>query len=98
MIWAAMPKKCRRFCPLDLLLIYQPQICLVNQGRGLQGMAGPLTPQVMVCQAVQFVIDHWNQSFQRLLVARVPARKQIVNGVGRELWHKYRCGGGWSKQ
>ncbi len=58
--------------PADLPPPHQPQVELVDQGGGLEGVAGPLAHEVGPSQAPQVVHDQRNQSLQGLRVAAAP--------------------------
>jgi len=47
----------RPILPVHAVLIHQPDICLVNQGRGLKRMAGSLRPHVPSSQMPQVCVD-----------------------------------------
>ena len=62
--------------PLHALVIHQAHIGFVDQGRGLQAVAGTLTIHVTARQAVELVINDGGQRFERALVPVAPGAQQ----------------------
>ena len=48
---------------LDLLDIHQSEVRLVNQGRGLQRLAGLLIREFDGSEFAKFVVDKWQKPF-----------------------------------
>jgi hypothetical protein len=60
--------------PLDMLETNQPDKGLVHQSSRVQGVPHPLARHVMVCDAMQLVVEKRDQ-----LVHRVPAsRRELI--------------------
>src|SRR3989454_8867372 len=74
--------------PQYLLLIDKPEVCLVNQVRGLESLVGALTAQVAASLTTQFLIYHWNQPVQRLPVPVAPFDEHLRDISWRRLRHK----------
>ena len=68
--WAETAKKCVRFCHCTRARIDQPEVRLVDQRRGLQGVACPFTLHVPMRQAAELVVDERHQPLQRPFVPR----------------------------
>src|SRR5688572_13086606 len=58
--------------PVNALVIDQPQVGFVDQGRGLQAVAGALAPHVVVRQTTEFVVDDRHQEGERTLISVAP--------------------------
>ena len=58
--------------PVHALVIDQPQVGFVDQGRGLQAVAGALAPHVVVRQTTEFVVDDRHQEGERKLIPVAP--------------------------
>jgi hypothetical protein len=58
--------------PVHPALIDQPEIRLVHECGGLQGMTGALADEKRACQPPQFVVHEWQHLFAPLLPAPVP--------------------------
>lgn len=43
--------------------IYQPGACLMNQGRGLEGLPRLLLGHLLSREFTQFVVDRWKKLF-----------------------------------
>ena len=70
--------------PLHAVVVHQPQVGFVDQGRGLQAVAGALARHVAVRQAVKLLIDDRRQPFERIPVSLAPgAQQQAYVGRGR---------------
>ena len=69
--------------PVHVSLVYELQVGLVNQSRGLHRVAGPLAPHVVMGQAVQLVIDQGHQLVERCLIAIAPINEQLRDFVWR---------------
>jgi hypothetical protein len=68
---------------LHALLIDQPQKCLIHQGCPLQGVLRPLTPQVLLGESPQLLIDEWHQFAESGLVASTPLNQQLRHATVR---------------
>src|SRR6266496_2879735 len=64
-------------------IIDQPQVGFVENGGGLQGVAGALPAHVMMCESVQFGLHQWKQFLQRSLVSAAPVAKQLGDLLSR---------------
>ena len=64
--------------PLHALVIHQPHVGFIKQGRRLEAVAGALTLHITTRQAVEFVINDGGQPFQRALVSAAPGAKQLA--------------------
>src|SRR5947207_15747126 len=62
-------KKLGPILPIRFTLIDQSKINLVNQRRRLQSMAGPLSAEHPDSLSMQFIVDDWEQTFERIAVA-----------------------------
>ncbi len=91
MKWAAV-------LPVHALVIDQPQVGFVDQGRGLQAVAGLLALQVVVRQTVELVVHNRGYPSESALVAvgpRTEQRTDVVVGKWFTRVHA-RTHGGWS--
>jgi hypothetical protein len=68
-------------------LVQQPEVGFVDQSCTLQGVPRTLSLQVVTRNVAEFLVNEWNQSFKRLLVARLPAYEQLAHRVGMLLIH-----------
>lgn len=78
-------------CPIlsvKWTLIQQAQICLMNQGRALQGVAGALPLQMETCDVAKLFVDRRDKLLKPPLVARFPAREQLGDRLARLLRHR----------
>ena len=48
---------------IELLVVNEPQIGFMNEGRALQCVVRSFSLQITVCQATQFRVNHWHKSF-----------------------------------
>ena len=62
--------------PAHALVIHEPQVSFVDQGGGLQTVAGALPPQVVPGEPAQFVIDDWRQLIEGVLIPVAPGAEQ----------------------
>jgi hypothetical protein len=69
----------RLVLPIHLALIGEPEVCLVDEGRGLQGMPGPLVFQLPRGDSTQLGIDQRQQSLESIAIAPAPAIEQRRN-------------------
>jgi hypothetical protein len=72
----------RAVLPLDTALVDQAQIGFMHQGGRLQGVVGPLAPQIPRGKAAEFIVDNGRELLERLLLALAPIRQQLGD-VGR---------------
>ena len=77
--WAETAKKWARFCHCMRFIIHQAHVGFIDQGRGLQAVAGALAFHVAARQAVEFVINDRGQPFERALVSVAPGAEQRAN-------------------
>src|SRR5205823_3508551 len=63
--------------------IDQPQIGFVENGGGLQGVAGALPAHVMVGEPMQFGLHQREQLLQRSLVSAAPVAEQLGDLLSR---------------
>ena len=73
---------------LDLLAIHQPQVGLVDQGRGLERLARLLLRQLLSRQLAQLVVDQRQQLLGGLRVALLDGRENPCHFI-----HQRRCPG-----
>ena len=69
--------------PVDLTLVNQPQVDLVNEGGGLQGMVGPLAPNLAGGNPVKFRVNERQQLIERGTVATTPGTEQSRDAAVR---------------
>ena len=70
--------------PIHVPLVNEPQIHLVNQGRGLERVAGSLTPKMPRRHPTQLRVDQRQQLIERTLVASAPVTEQRRDIAGSE--------------
>jgi hypothetical protein len=63
--------------PANIPPVNQPKINLINQCRGLQGVAGTFLAHVASSQSMQFRLDERNQLLEGRLIAVTPGAKQL---------------------
>jgi hypothetical protein len=56
-------------------LIDQPQIRLIDEGGGLQGVIRPFPAQMVPGHAAQLLVHEGQETVQRLIVSRAPGAK-----------------------
>ena len=61
--------------PGDLLRINQPEVGLVDQRRGLQGVSGAFLPHKTFGNAAQFGVHEWNEAFQGRRITVTPGKQ-----------------------
>ena len=44
---------------LSFVDVHEPQVCLVDEGGGLERLAGPLAGQLLRRQLAKLVVDKW---------------------------------------
>jgi hypothetical protein len=66
----------RAVLPFHLSDVDQPDKCLVDQRCCLKGMPSALVRHMAASKAAQFVVDEWNQPFERRFVAGAPVNQQ----------------------
>src|SRR6266513_5445453 len=69
--------------PDRLRIIDQSQVGFVENGSGLQGVAGALPAHVMVGDPVQFGLHQWEQLLQRSLIPAAPVAEQLSDLLSR---------------
>src|SRR6266480_4936360 len=77
--------------PDRLRIIDQPQIGFVENGGGLQGVAGALPAHVMVGEPMQFGLHQREQLLQRSLVSAAPVAEQLSDLLSRG-WRRRHTG------
>ena len=65
-------KWARAMLPIDIRDIDQPKVGLMHQGRCLDRPPGLLVPNVMACNATEFLVNARHKPLQRTLVATGP--------------------------
>src|SRR5262249_21277145 len=63
--------------PAYLPHIYQPQVDLIDERGGLQGMACGFAGHIALCRLVQLVVHKRRKLFQRLFVPVNPSAEQM---------------------
>src|SRR6266478_2651324 len=69
--------------PDRLRIIDQPEVGFVENGGGLQGVAGALPAHVMVGEPVQFGLHQREQLLQRSLVSAAPVAEELGDLLSR---------------
>ena len=69
--------------PGDPLLVHELQVRLVDDGRGLQGMAGTFLGEMTFRQSVQLVVHQGDELVESLLVPLVPGQQETGHLAGR---------------
>src|SRR6266496_2112746 len=77
--------------PDRLRIIDQPQVGFVENGGGLQGVAGALPAHVVVSEPVQFGLHQREQLLQRSLVSAAPVAEQLGDLLSRG-WRRRHTG------
>jgi hypothetical protein len=67
--------------PVNSLESSQPQVELVDQSRGLQGMVGPFAPHAASRSLVKFAVYAWSQLLECGLVAVAPCLQEFRDFV-----------------
>ena len=75
------PEELGPVLPARLALVDQPQVGLVDEGGGLQGVAGVLAPEVALGLAVQLVVDDGHELVQGGGVTTAPGLEQTRHVV-----------------
>jgi hypothetical protein len=57
---------------VDAALLDEPEVRLVNERRGLQRVAVPLTAKLPGGNSTQLGIDHWQQGFEGVAIPATP--------------------------
>ena len=78
----------RPILPPDSTRVRQPEIGLVHERCGLQGMPRALTCHVDACQPMEFVVDERRQAGERVLIAAVPGEQQLGDIARRSGFHE----------
>jgi hypothetical protein len=65
--------------PVHLLLAGQPQVSLVDQGRGLERMVGAFPLKLMMRRTAQLLINQRQQLIQRCFITLARSDKQLRN-------------------
>src|SRR5215510_10388155 len=80
----------RTILPLNIFLIYQPQVCFVDERGGLQRMARALTIHMALRHPPQFLINQRHQLVEGILISASPGAEQLAY----ILW-RWPCGLHW---
>src|SRR5512134_1048529 len=86
-------KEMRPILPIDLALVDEPDVHLMNKGRRLQGVVGPLLPKLARGHAAELRIDEWQQLIERSPVAATPIAKQCRDVARRDHRSLLKSGG-----
>ena len=81
-------KEMRPVLPLDSARVSQPEIGLVHERSGLQGMPRALTCHVAACQPMEFVVNERREAGQSVLIAAVPGEQQLGDITRRSGLHE----------
>jgi hypothetical protein len=73
----------RAVLPADILLFDEAEVGFVDEGGGLDGVAGALAPHVVAREPPQLVVDQRHQPRERRLVAVAPLDEQAGHLPGR---------------
>ena len=76
-------KEVRPILPVNLPLIDKPDKHLVHKSRRLQGVIGPLAPELADRNAPELRIDEWQQLVECSPVAATPIEEQCRNVARR---------------
>src|SRR6266566_9160514 len=76
--------------PDRLRIIDEPQVGFVENGGGLQGVAGAFPAHVMVRESVQFGLHQREQLLQRSLVSAAPVVEQLGDLLSRGWRRRHR--------
>jgi hypothetical protein len=68
--------------PIHAPLVNEPQIHLVHQGRGLERMAGSLTPKMPRRHPTELRVDQRQQLIECALVTSAPVTEQCRDFAG----------------
>src|SRR5215510_12642861 len=77
----------RPVLPLNILPIDQPDESLIDQRRGLKGMARPLSYHVSTSQTMQVVVDQRRELLESRLIAVSPVHKHLGDLLLRRCSH-----------
>ncbi len=78
----------RSVLPAHATGVHQPQVSLVDQRRGLQGVVGALLAHVSMRQPVQLPVDDRDQLVESRLFSIAPSQEQLRYFVGRGCRHE----------
>jgi hypothetical protein len=78
-------EKVRAVLPGNPVLPHQPQVRLVDQRRGLEGVVRPLASQIRAGSSPQFTVDHRYQIVARLQVTTAPRTQQAADSASLTL-------------
>ena len=82
---AAAAKKWPRLSQCGIVLaVHQPEVRLVDQGRGLERLAGLLLGQLLGGQLAQLVVDQRQELLGRLRVALLDGREDAGHVLHRQ--------------
>jgi hypothetical protein len=77
------PVEVRAASPVDIALFDEAQVCLVNECRRLQRVAGALVAKPARGDLAQFRVHEWQQAIERVPIALTPAVEQSADVVRR---------------
>jgi hypothetical protein len=58
--------------PFHLIAIDQPEVSFMDQGRGLEAMAGSFAPHVVMRKTAEFGVNDGDQAFERIQITATP--------------------------
>ena len=76
----------RAILPIDLTLVDEPDVHLMDESRGLQGVIGPFVPELAHRHAAELRIDERQQLIERSPVAATPIAEQRGDVARRDHW------------
>jgi hypothetical protein len=75
----------RAVLPTDAFHLDEPQVRLVEERGGLQGVARTLVAHVLACEAAQLLVNDRDQRLEGGLLAAAPREQEssgVLNGIG----------------
>src|SRR5487761_465474 len=69
-------------------LVHQPQVCLIDEGGGLQGVIRPFPAQMALRDAPQFLVHEGQETAQRVIVSGAPKPEELAGRGGRRGGHQ----------
>jgi hypothetical protein len=60
-----------------MLLLDEPEVCLIDQSRRLQRVANTFSTHVAMGQPAQLLIDEWHQALECRLISSTPVDEQL---------------------
>jgi hypothetical protein len=80
-------EKVSAILPIHTLLIHQPDVHIVDQGRGLKGVRRVFLPHISPSKASEFVIHQGHQTIECGSIAIVPCQQKLCHIRGRGAVH-----------